>query len=137
MDHFWEQGQRTGRARAAYSPECVEGRFSELRPGWREVPTCRRVSTRHTSPPTADPPSASGSRAAGHQTSARSWGPPPPPFEADPRAAVACAPRATIPHDQAATSRAKTEVVTNSLRPVWSARPSTVRQAKHGAMKRR
>ena len=30
MDHFWEQGQRTGRARAAYAPECVEGEFSEL-----------------------------------------------------------------------------------------------------------
>ena len=41
------------------------------------------------------------------------------------------------PPDQAATSRAKIEVITKSLRPVWSARPSTVRQTKHGAMKRR
>ena len=54
---------------------------------------------------------------------------------ADPCATVACAPRATIPHNQAATSRAKIEVIAKRLRPVWSVRPSTVLQVKHGAMK--
>ncbi len=96
-----------------------------------------RDSGRHTSPATAaDPaPSFSGSSAAEQETSAPPEGPPP--SEADPWGAVACAPRATIPHSQAAIRRTKTEVSTASLRPLCFARPSTVREANHGAMKRR
>ena len=91
---------------------------------------------RHTSSATAaDPtPSFHGSGAAGQETTAPPEGPPP--SGADPWAAVACAPRATIPHNHAAIRRAKPEVITESLRPVWSVRPSTMWQAKHWAMKR-
>jgi hypothetical protein len=96
-----------------------------------------RDSGRHTSSATADDPapSFSGPSAAEQETSAPPEGPPP--SKADPWAAVACAPRAAIPHSQAPIRRAKTEVITESLRPVWSACPFTMRQAKHGAMKRR
>ena len=110
--------------------------LSKPRPGCREMPACRRGSGWHTSPLTDSPSlSFSGSRGAGHETTALSEGPPS--VEAYPWAAVACALRTTIPHSQAPAKRTKTEVSTASLRPVWFARPSTVLRAKHGAMKPR